>query len=205
MKVRLVGLVALMALVLASCGGTSPEAADGQSEGIQVHGDWTIDIYNDDGSLDSSVEFKNALSDRSDGEGAGVLSSLLRGAYATEFWSVSMYSDVDKEVCVASTGAPRGVCEIWEEPGTDVPSISHNLQVGGTTSVLLEGSIQASLTGEISSVNTKVETCQSVTSGNCPAGQGGFVPQFTVTDVGPIAVEAGQIIQLQVEFSFGSG
>lgn len=42
MRYRLVGLAAVVALILASCGGGAPEAA-GPAEGIQVHGEWTID------------------------------------------------------------------------------------------------------------------------------------------------------------------
>jgi hypothetical protein len=73
-RLRSIGLFAVLVLVIASCGSGSPEAGD-SSEGIQVHGDWTIDIYNKDGSLDQHVEFSNALKD----QGAHDLISALAG------------------------------------------------------------------------------------------------------------------------------
>src|SRR5688572_769639 len=54
-------------------GGVAGEAAPpagGPREGIQVHGAWTIAIYNSDGSLASLTEFENALHE----EGPRVLS-----------------------------------------------------------------------------------------------------------------------------------
>ena len=53
MRLKLVGLLAVLMMIVASCGGAVPEAA-GPSEGIQVHGDWTIDIYNEDWFAGSS-------------------------------------------------------------------------------------------------------------------------------------------------------
>ena len=37
----------------------APDSADG--EGIEVHGHWTIEVRNPDGSLDERYEFENAL------------------------------------------------------------------------------------------------------------------------------------------------
>lgn len=60
MRFRSIALLALLALATASCGGGAPMAS-GPSEGIQIHGDWTIDVFNEDGSLADHVEFSNGL------------------------------------------------------------------------------------------------------------------------------------------------
>ena len=86
MRVRAVGVVALMALVLASCGGATPEAA-GPSEGIQVHGDWTIDIYNPDGTLDEHVEISNALGPNGD---AQLINHLACGVTTGGLWEIEL-------------------------------------------------------------------------------------------------------------------
>ena len=64
-KVSAAAVVAMLALVL----GGSPAAraaaetpqGGAQTEGIKVHGQWTIDVLNPDGSLASHHEFRNAL------------------------------------------------------------------------------------------------------------------------------------------------
>ncbi len=57
-------------------------AAKGAQEGIKVHGHWTIEVRNPDGSLDKHVEFENAIvsSNLSDmAGGPALLYSLLSG------------------------------------------------------------------------------------------------------------------------------
>lgn len=62
MSSRLIGLLAVIGMVIAACGGGVPEATgDGPAEGIQVHGHWIVDVYNSDGSLDKRHEFDNRL------------------------------------------------------------------------------------------------------------------------------------------------
>jgi hypothetical protein len=51
----------------------------GMGEGIKVHGHWTIDIKNQDGTLASQMEFENSLVP---GSGNQALSALLGGASA---------------------------------------------------------------------------------------------------------------------------
>ena len=53
----------------------SDPGAGGPSEGLKVHGDWTIQVFNSDGSLAQSVQFENALRL----EGADALAAALAG------------------------------------------------------------------------------------------------------------------------------
>lgn len=62
MSTRRIGLVAALALLAAACG--APEAvpeASGPSQGIVVHGDWTIEVRDPDGALAQRSEFENAF------------------------------------------------------------------------------------------------------------------------------------------------
>lgn len=78
---RIALLMTVLALVTSACGtsqelaevetlavaapvtaGTAP-APGGNDEGIEVHGHWTIEVRNPDGSLDERYEFENALVD----------------------------------------------------------------------------------------------------------------------------------------------
>ena len=62
----------------------APDSADG--EGIEVHGHWTIEVRNPDGSLDERHEFENALTP----EGNDYLVGLLAGTDTfTGGWAVS--------------------------------------------------------------------------------------------------------------------
>ena len=70
-------LVAVFALMLAACGSGIETSVSGTDEGIQVHGQWVIEIYNEDGTLDQRHEFDNALNSNGANTIASVLSSFV--------------------------------------------------------------------------------------------------------------------------------
>lgn len=183
MKFRLAGLVALMALVIASCGGTSPEAG-GPSEGVQVHGDWTIDIYNEDGSLDESVEFSNALQFG----GERTLNQLLGGNVSPSgLWRIGYGTSVSDADFIDNVQADNGAT--------------------GDGDARLVGSATAEAGGTISYVETRMGTCSATTAPqSCTADSNGFI--FTSTNLAGddiATVSAGQTIQIEVVISFTSG
>lgn len=207
MKVRFMGLLALMALVLASCGGASPEAG-GPEEGIQVHGDWTIDIYNEDGSLDEHVEFSNALHPT----GKAGLIEYLAGESTPGQWRIWVVGTTEESFGLCpTTGDPQERCivsptvetlDLDDEPGREI------LRLIGDTAVDVDG--------EIMSATTAQGRCAETTSPTDCTSAGGF--PFTEKDVtaldwnndgtpndGPIPVSAGQTIQVEVAISFTSG
>ena len=193
MRVRTVGLLALLALVIASCGGSAPEAA-GPSEGIQVHGDWTIDIYNEDGTLDQSVEFENALVE----PGGDALIQLLLGAGPVDgqSWAIAL-----------SNACPTG-CLI-----TDVTATGVN--TGGSVNLSdaleLQGAVVATTTATIDTVSTRFGYCISdETASQCQTSlnPGELNAPFTRKTLDPadqVEVDAGQTINVQVIISFTSG
>jgi hypothetical protein len=110
----LVGLLAVALALAASSfaqsnAGTAPKAADakaaqpsansltakaaraprGSGEGIQVHGWWTIEIRNRDGSVDRHVELENALVN----DGPALLTALLTGTSVAGSWALAVSGD----------------------------------------------------------------------------------------------------------------
>jgi hypothetical protein len=198
MRVRLVGVVALLALVVASCGGAVPEAS-GPSEGIQVHGDWTIDIYNEDGSLDQGIEFSNDLSFG----GPERLAKVLAGVNTPGAWWVAFDSRT-----VPDAPCPS-FCRISEPnyPGA-VESEDLTVTIESSEVIVLAGSVVAEQAGEVGTVSTRFAFCEpnvapdscNGASGLAPAGSFTFADTFT-----PVNVEAGQTISIRVDISFTSG
>jgi hypothetical protein len=187
------GIVALMAVVMASCGGATPEAA-GPAEGIQVHGDWTIDIYNADGSLDGHTEFSNDLLE----SGAQILGRLLTGNASTSgLWTINFF-EFGGELCPTDVS---GRCRISSV-------VSELIDTGGTTlteTVRLQGSATAETDGLITSVSTNPGTCGGNQAPDaCPTDRGSF--DFTYTNLAdPQPVSAGQVVSIEVLISFTSG
>src|SRR5258708_28345998 len=88
-----------IALMVLLPGGTTPAFAQGKtsavekegtregpSDGIKVHGHWTIDVKNPDGSLASHHDFENALTT----QGADVLARLLGRVDTAVGWEVDL-------------------------------------------------------------------------------------------------------------------
>lgn len=197
MRVRLVGLLALMALVLASCGGVSPDAA-GPSEGIQVHGDWTIDIYNEDGSLERHVEFDNSL----DFGGSLYLAELLAGVSSVGNWTIEFF-ELSGNVCPSTA---LGNCIIQATVSTeDLDPVG---PAGAVDTVRLTGSAIVEADGVIDQVATRFATCAAdVAPDSCssdPASNYAFTGK-ALDAADQRSVSAGQTVQVQVDISFTSG
>src|SRR6476620_1907130 len=83
--------IAVLALVLGSqpAARAASDAPQGgaQNEGIKVHGRWTIDVKNADGSVVSHHEFQNAL----DSFGATALAQMLGRLKSTGVWGVGLW------------------------------------------------------------------------------------------------------------------
>ena len=192
MRIRFMGAIALMALAVASCGGGASEAA-GPSEGIQVHGDWTIDIYNADGTLEEHMEFSNALLP----SGAAELVYLLSASHTSApAWQIVLHNPP-----LAATTDPCGTL------ATPVPCVVNGssglstLYLPDEGRIHLDGSFTADIDGHLRMVKTMINVC----SPGC-----GYV-DFTETaapltsDGAVQTVDAGQTVQIQVDISFASG
>jgi hypothetical protein len=194
MRHRLVGIVAAIGMILAACGSAMPDAA-GPSEGIQVHGDWTIEIYNDDGSLDQRHEFSNALVN------GGYITGTLGGVVTPGQWLIRLFGPDYTGGACNSADPTFGVCVLTASVETNAESIT------------LTGSTTAETNATIAIVDTKPAICGSnVTPGDCLAqydpafDDSGLALTEKVLDPADQAnVTTGQSIDVQVVISFTSG
>jgi len=76
-------------------------SAKGDREGIKVHGHWTIDVKNPDGTLASHLDFENALDGN---EGSDLLTGLLSGEYIPVGFTITLYN------FNSSNGTSTGLC-----------------------------------------------------------------------------------------------
>lgn len=175
-----------------------PKATDhsrggGPKEGIQVHGKWTIDVRNSNGSLLVHREFENGL------VGAFDLAQIMTRQKALGLWMITLGGSPNP--CGGSG------CIIGEPAlGPSTSATSRNLVVGMVgAGVELKGSFTAVAAGSIVDVGTMFSVCPADTAPQTCAGSG--VMNDTVIFTGktlaaPIPVEAEQSVQVKVVISF---
>jgi hypothetical protein len=197
MRTRRIGMVAALALLAAACATPDvvPEAS-GPSEGIAVHGDWTIDVLNADGSLDRRAEFSNALQV---GGAEGIVRLLAGERSSGGNFTIALGDFLGEGPCPSDSD---NLCLI-EVVGSVVED-------GGLPDTLrLSGSTVVEEDSGIFRVITSFQTCGSGTSpSECAAlGYATDVSGLTIKHLAPeeeVPVFAGQIVQVQVDISFTS-
>jgi hypothetical protein len=203
MRRRWVGLLAAMAMFVAGCGGGAPEAA-GPSEGIKVTGAWTIDIYNEDGSLDEHLSFHNALL-----SGGEILSRLLAKEISPKVWQLRLMAPVGAESpCVNNVGGDV-FCSYQETTGTLSIEAIEGDTAGLRDVFQLRGQRVADKDGELLTVRADIQGCE-FSDPDPPETCGGFTFGdsiiFSITDLpAPVTVNAGQTIDVTIDISFTSG
>ena len=98
-----------IALLMAVALGAVTTVAQGQREGIKVHGHWTIDIRQPDGTPVAHHDFENALDANS---GANALVSLVYGQSYARNWDVNLKGTPGP--CAEGSGQARE-CIIFEK------------------------------------------------------------------------------------------
>ena len=190
--------LAVLVLVLAACGTSANQSSQGASEGIAVHGHWTVDVVDPDGRLATHSAFENAL----DSAGARALGLILgRGAQVVDpGWAIALGTNPlnpDSAPCLPPGGTPDD-CVVAEPgmTGFPLPVSSFNLQVTSTSDGLdLEGSVIATRTGAIGIVKTLVVLSDG--------GTYLFTLKEVFADSGAqINVDAGQSIEITVSLTF---
>ena len=183
---RTMSAAAALSLVIALFLGGRPTARAGEaaaqpgaaSEGIKVHGDWTIEVRNPDGSLASRHRFQNALTTN----GAANLTGLLASQKVACAWGVVVRGSSTADNCTAASGC---------------------LSVtAGTTDFALRGVLGPRASPwDITSVSTSVSFLDA--GGACPAPNPHPSQQFTQRTLdAPVAVLPEQLAQVKVVFSF---
>ena len=200
------GAVAIVAVVMA-LGGPSGGVTEGssiQSESIEVHGDWRVTIYNEDGTLDREYVFANALLP----SGAEAIAVMLGfedgpagGPWIASFWEVAFGELSGTSPCNVDFSVPtiqpagRNLalaegCLLQEDTDLTVSPIDGGARLAGSLSATQDGAIDY------------VETWLHLVN---PTSGAGEAYAFTGTDVGPFTdITAGQTIDLAVELTFAT-
>lgn len=196
-KRRLSGIIALVvvALLAPPTGRAIAAGGDGQQEGIKVHGDWTIEIRDPDGTLVTRHEFKNSLtSGNPTDSGTAFLAQLLRGSIGVKEWVVRLGgrlpqpcgSDPNPSDCYIT--APNSGFAL---PGVDIAKTLVLALTSTGEGLELSGNATAARAARIDLVTTDVFLITGV--------QHSFTSKGLST---PVAVAAGQIVQVKVVISF---
>ena len=202
------GATAVVALLLgtASIAGAQaidpPAPAGGQQEGIRVRGEWTIVVRNEDGSVASRHEFRNAFVPSL---GGPMLANLLKHTSVIAEWSISMQGFA----CVNTSGQ-TGNCILVQNPAwvaqgpqqyfatltTEVPTTGPN-----AGKFVLTGSAKAARTASVTTVSTFGHECPA--GSTACTGLSGLQRTFTHHNLSPaIPVVQGQTIDVTVVISF---
>jgi hypothetical protein len=196
-----VALAAVTAYAAWDRGGGSESAPSGAttssampSEGIDVHGDWKIAIYNEDGSLDQQYAFSNDPASSA----PAALAQIFARTRSIGTW----------EIILGNAGGtlPCGnECNIAETSGPGIESENLVVEVvpGQPTFLRLSGSVVAAEGGEITTVGTSLFVCPGTSAPGCQAVSESRA--MTGTDLAePASVTSGQTIQVQVEITFAA-
>jgi len=188
--------------------GAAPAPANRNATGVKVHGHWTIEVRNPDGTLVTHREFENALVAPA---GAVTLSQVLTGADVVGGWEVDLAATTagDTPPCavVSPAGAATaGTCGIVS-PGFQIinksafPTLSV-APISGTGGVMLSGTATAGETGSVDTVSSFIIHCPLPSPcGNVTTGR--TFGTFTSAAVSPaISVTPGQSIAVTVTLTF---
>lgn len=187
--------VAMLAFVLgmeptARAGSDAPQPG-GPNEGIKVHGRWTIDVRNPDGSLVSHHEFENAFASHLGA--ATFMNGVLSRTKRVGNWQIAL---AGTPACYANN-APCWIVE----PGTPIEGgvLTVTTPTSGPNAgkFVLSGSTTAPRAAQISIVQTGTDDCPP--AGTCIASSFGFTQKELAA---PIDLAEGQIIQVTVAISF---
>jgi hypothetical protein len=185
------GLLAALGLLLTACGSSSSEpAAGGLGDSIAVHGNWTIDVLNADGTPDASYRFENVFI------GAEPLSEILSMTKWARSWKLNIAGTVP--LCDSGPVCSMVTLEFDGSPG--VATITRD---SATNEVVIAGSFTPDNPGDVSGVSGGVEICGLDVP---PESFCGIYKSFSnhIFDVPDrIPVAAGQLVQVEVRYSFG--
>lgn len=176
----------------------------GHVESITVHGHWTIEVLNPDGSLAERREFDNALSVF----GKEYLIQILAREYTMGSWMLEIGVSSGPWPC--QWGEIDTACIIVEPiKGTPETYYFNTLSVErigsqDTSKLVLSGSFIVANNSEIGWVSTRLDLCPPTTSpADCGAVADITNGSFAGTTLGSaIPVVTGQQVMVTVEISF---
>lgn len=187
----------------------SPAAGSPQGgvpqEGIKVHGHWTIEVRNADGTVAEVRDFENALTS----SGSAALSNFLGRTRSVGGWLITLYGGgpVTTGAFQTGPGIYQGIIsEIGGQDANSGPGYFATLTVNAPSTgvnagkLVLSGTATAQLDGDIRVVSTSVTALPNT---QVPAAAYGGLYSFTSTNLAaPITLLAGQQVLVTVVISF---
>lgn len=175
---RRLSVILVSVLALAACGGAAAqEGAAGDTIGVRGH--WTIEVLDPDGTVAHEVEFDNAF------VGQQHLADLLSMTTTQTGWNIQALPAVGGDLPLCSSNS--GGCGLDAEAERDT----------STNELVVSGSFTAELTGELGRVASNLVVT--------PGGNRTFsLKDLTIESSGPVPVEAGQIVQIEIRYSFAT-
>lgn len=173
------------------------EGTSGRQEGIKVHGHWTIEVREPDGTLVTRREFQNALGPAA----PALLAGFLGRQNSVGLWAVLLFTTGALQPCAGQT------CEIVETGSPELETLTtfKTLTVTVPTSgndagkIVLNGTATVRTTTTINRVSTTVHACPSNVAPATPCSVGPVMLTLGTTSV---SVSNGQIVQVTVVISF---
>jgi hypothetical protein len=217
LRTRLLATALAVTLAAATTSGTGLAQARGGKDGVMqagitVHGHWTIDVRNKDGSLASHSEFENALDPNG---GASLLAGLLNGEYVSGFWYVILGGDPGPCALTDSNG-PCSVVEA-SAPVPD-PRFINTLHFANLVRTAPRGfgerpAGMLTLSGFVKVTNPSQGLAVTLVQTGAVACTGDTAPRSCVAPINgfgmtshtlatPIPVVFDQIVQVKVTLSF---
>jgi hypothetical protein len=179
-------------------------SSGGHAEGVQVHGHWTIEVREPDGTLVQRREFENAITSN----GQLTLARILSRSYVFGNWRINFGGN-------AGFNCNSYPCDIGESTDADTTTgVVKNLTVTeNSDGITLSGSNTVSVNDDITNVRTLTAICSAtgtypspVDCITAPFGDGdtgSLLGIFTDTSLSPvIPVLSGQVVQVTVILSF---
>lgn len=175
-------------------------------EGITVHGHWTIEVRNPDGSLVERREFENALL----AHGETIISRVLAHQLTVGPWGVNVSAtSAANSPCTDENGNPSFCLSTERDipPGMTGNWFFNTLEVSVPTTgpnankIVLSGSVVASRDGILDKVSTSFGTCTSDTAPDSCTGEAtGAITNTTIPSA--ITVLNGQTVLITVVIGF---
>lgn len=219
MSFRRSGLLLAFVLLAAGCSGVSASQESGDdvlSAGIGVHGAWSVQVIDPDGTVVREAAFDNGFI------GHDVLMDVFTSTRTVGGWGIALNGNTN--LCNETST----LCSTYEADLGFPPSDARfdtltveRVGSGGTSALVLSGSIVAgSQATDIDIVRATMVTCASTaTAEACSSGGAlGSASFFTfkrvdtmdwdptneTTSDGPIPVAPGQTVQVTVEITLGT-
>jgi hypothetical protein len=196
------------ALFIASaptCAAQSVEASGASTGGIKVHGHWTIEVRDPDGTVVSRDEVQNAFNTQSGGQ---FLAQMLAGTITSGAWVVAVGSTPECHPGSTSFLA----CTIAEPSASGLAFDSYNLTATVPTTgpnagkLVLRGSVRAPSAMTLHSLQSMLWSChQGTAPAACVTGAFASLTLFSGKALAlNTPVVANQVIDATVVISFTS-